>query len=157
MLLDKYELYDIHSLLTGIRFKSDAPYNSTMIRAVGDILSAPQKTNVIESNIIRTALRETEDIDKELYRWVYVDNVYTYGWRIIKDELCYSFLTRAFLKMLECAENEDWNRLEDLADAFHNIPIFFADGCKNFKKELKVQFDHYNKKYKANLWKELSN
>ena len=45
---------------------------------------------------------------------------------------------------------------EDLADALHNIPIFFADGCKNFKKAVKIQFAHYDKTYKINLLKELS-
>ncbi len=157
MLLDKYEFYDIHSLLTGIRFESDSPYNLEMIRAAYNILCAPQETNIIEYNIIRTALRDIENINIELYRWIYVDNVYTYGCKTIKDEFCYSFLARAFLKMAECAESKDCERLEDLADAFHNIPILFADGCKNFKKEIKVQFDYYNKKYKANLWNELTN
>ena len=44
---------------------------------------------------------------------------------------------------------------EDLADTLHNIPIFLADGCENFKKEAKIQFSHYNKIYKTNLLKEL--
>ena len=58
--------------------------------------------------------------------------------------------------MLEYAESGELQRLEDLADALHNIPIFFADGCKNFKKAVKIQFAHYNKTYKINLLKELS-
>ena len=58
--------------------------------------------------------------------------------------------------MLEYAESGELQRLEDLADALHNIPIFFADGCKNFKKTVKIQFAHYDKTYKINLLKELS-
>ena len=156
MLLDKYDFYDIHSLLVGIRCRPDAPYNFEMIRTVYNVLSAPQETNAIESNVIRAALRQIDNIDKELYRWVYAENVYTYGWKIIKDKLCYSVLSRAFLKMLECAEREERDRLEDLADALHNIPIFFADGCKGFRKEIRIQFNNYNKKYQADLWKELT-
>ena len=51
----------------------NALYNFEIIRAVYNILSAPQETNGIEPNIIRNALRDIEDMDKELYRWVYVD------------------------------------------------------------------------------------
>ena len=155
MLLDKYEFYDLHAVLTAIRFRSDAPYHLEIIRTVYGILSAPQKTNAIESGVVRAALREVKDIDNELYRWVYVDNVYTYGNKIIRDDLCYSLLTHAFLKLLTCAESKDWAHLGDLADAFHNVPILFADGCKNLKQAIRSQFRHYNKKYKANLWKEL--
>ena len=46
--------------------------------------------------------------------------------------------------------------LEDLADALHNVPILFADGCKNLKKAVKIEFHYYNKKYKTDLWKELA-
>lgn len=156
MLLDKSDFYDIHLLLTRIRFQSDQSYHKEMIRAVCAILCAPQKTTDCRFNSIRTALRAIEGIDKELYRWVYEDTDYTCGEKTITDAFCYSFLSRAFFAMLECAEREDWKRLEDLADALHNVPIFFADGCRNFKIKTKVEFHYYNKKYKTNLWKEFS-
>jgi len=156
MLLLNYDFYDIHSVITMLRAKPRNEYNFEMINAVLDILRTPQIDNTIDNNIIRKRLRKIEKLDKDDFRWVYVDNIYTYGWKVIKDDACYSFLANGFQMMLEYAESGEFQRLEDLADALHNIPIFFADGCKNFKKAEKIQFAHYDKTYKINLLKELS-
>ena len=156
MLLLNYDFYDIHSAITMLRAKPENEYNFEVINSVLDILRTPQADNTIDDNIIRKKLRKIESIDQDDFRWVYVDNIYTYGWKVIKDEACYSFLANGFQMMLEYAKARDFQRLEDLADALHNIPIFFADGCKNFKKAVKIQFTHYDKIYKTNLLKELS-
>lgn len=156
MLLMNYDYYDIHALLTTLRAKPDKAYNIEIIKSVFEVLSALQIDNTIDDNIIRKKLRMIEAIDKDDFRWVYVDNIYTYGWKIIKDEKSYSFLANGFQMMIEYAASGDFQRLEDLADALHNIPIFFADGCKNFKSAVKIQFSHYNKTYSADLLKELS-
>ncbi len=156
MLLLNYDLYDIYSVLTMLRAKPEKEYNIEIIRCVLEILSAPQTDNAVESNIIRNKLKFIEPLDKEDFHWVYVNNIYTYGIRVIKEENAYSFLAKGFQLLIECAKAGETQCLVDLADALHNIPIFFADGCKNFKKVAKIQFSHYNKKYHADLLKELS-
>ena len=156
MLLLNFDFYDIHSVLVMLRAKPENEYNIDIVKAVLEVLSTPQVDNTIDDNVIRKKLRAIETIEKEDFCWVYVDNIYTYGCRIIKDEMCYEFLAKGFQMMLEYAESGELQRLEDLADALHNIPIFFADGCKNFKKAVKIQFAHYDKTYKINLLKELS-
>ena len=156
MLLLNFDFYDIHSVLVMLRAKPENEYNIDIVKAVLEVLSTPQVDNTIDDNVIRKKLRAIETIEKEDFRWVYVDNIYTYGWRIIKDEMCYEFLAKGFQMMLEYAESGELHRLEDLADALHNIPIFFADGCKNFKKAVKIQFAHYNKTFSTDLLKELS-
>ena len=139
-----------------LRAKPEKEYNIEIIKAVLEVLSTPQIDNTIDDNIIRKKLRTIETIDKEYFRWVYVDNIYTYGRKIIKDEICYEFLAKGFQTMLECTVSDEFQRLSDLSDALHNIPIFFADGCKNFKKAVKIQFSHYNKTYSTDLLNELS-
>ena len=156
MLLLNFDFYDIHSVLVMLRAKPENEYNIDIVKAVLEVLSTPQVDNTIDDNVIRKKLRAIETIEKEDFRWVYVDNIYTYGWRIIKDEMCYEFLAKGFQMMLEHIESQDFQRLADLSDALHNIPIFFADGCKNLKKEVKIEFSHYNKTYSADLLKELS-
>lgn len=156
MLLQNFDFYDIHAVLTMLRAKPEKEYNIEIIKAVLEVLSTPQIDNTIDDNIIRKKLRTIETIDKEYFRWVYVDNIYTYGRKIIKDEICYEFLAKGFQTMLECTVSDEFQRLSDLSDALHNIPIFFADGCKNFKKAVKIQFSHYNKTYSTDLLNELS-
>jgi hypothetical protein len=156
MLLLNFDFYDIHSALTMLRAKPEKEYNIEIVKALLEVLSTPQADNKIDNNIIRKKLRTIETLDKEDFRWVYVDNIYTYGWIIIKDEKCYSFLAKGFQMVLEYAVSGDFQRLADLADALHDIPIFIADGCKNFKKTVKIQFSRYNKTYSTDLLKELS-
>ena len=139
-----------------LRVKPERKYNVEIIKAVLEVLTTSQSDNTTDDNIIRKKLRTIKAIDKEDFRWVYVDNIYTYGWKFIEDEKCYSSLVNGFQMMLEYSLLEDFQRVEDLADALHNVPIFLADGCKNFKKTVKIQFAHYNKTYSTDLLKELS-
>ena len=156
MLLLNYDFYDMHSVLIMLRAKPEEEFNIEIIKAVHEILSAEQTNNIIENNIVRNKLKTIESISKEDFCWVYVNNIYTYGVRVVKDEKAYSFLTKGFQLLLEYAEDKEIQRLADLADALHNVPIFFADGCVNFKNAIKIQFLHYNKTYKTDLLKELS-
>ena len=156
MLLNKYDFYDIYAVITSIRLNPKADYNREIINAVCKVLSEKQASNCIEPNIIRNALKSIKSIDKEVFRWVYVDNVYTYVDRIVKDEFYYGFLLNAFNLLSFCAQNKDFDRLYDLADSLHNIPIFIADESKNFKKLVKKQVISYDKKYKTDLWRELT-
>ncbi len=157
MLLLNYDFHDIHFVLIMLRAYPEKAYNAQIIQSIIHILSELQIDNSIDDNIIRKRLRTIENIDKDHFRWVYVDNIYTYGLKVIKNEFCYSFLEKGFSKLLECAINKDYKQLETLADALHNVPIFFVEECKNFKKAVKIQFAQYNNIYKTNLLKELSN
>ena len=157
MLLLNYDFHDIHFVLTMLRAYPEKTYNAQIIQSIIHILSEPQIDDLLDDNIIRKNLRTIEAIEKDYFRWAYVDNIYTYGLKVIKDEFCYSFLKKGFSKLLECAVNKDYKQLETLADALHNVPIFFVEECKNFKKVVKSQFAQYNSIYKTDLLKELSN
>ena len=94
MLLLNFDFYDIHSVLVMLRAKPENEYNIDIVKAVLEVLSTPQVDNTIDDNVIRKKLRAIETIEKEDFRWVYVDNIYTYDWRIIKYEMCYEFLAK---------------------------------------------------------------
>ena len=79
MLLLNYDFYDIHSVIIMLRAKPENEYNFEVINAVLDILRTPQVDNTIDDNIIRKKLRKIETIDQDDFRWIYVDNIYTYG------------------------------------------------------------------------------
>ena len=156
MLLDRYEFHDLYAVLVAFRSNPQAEYNIEIAKAIISVLEKQQDINLVEFNIIRNALKSIEKIDKERFYWVYINNSYTYGHRVEKNEFYYDILLNAFRKLLQSFEQQDFDRVYDLADAFHNIPIFVADQGKNFKKFIKIQFYSYNKKYKANLLKDLT-
>ena len=156
MLLSNYDFHDIHATLVLLRSNPEKEYNVQVIQSILHILSEPQVDDTIDDNVIRKKLRMIETLDKECFGWVYVDNIYTYGLKIIKDNFCYFFLEKGFSKLLECAIKQEYNQLKALADALHNIPIFFTEDFKNFKKAVKIEFTQYNSIYKTDLLKELS-
>ena len=156
MLLSRYDFYDIYSIVVAIRFKPQDKSNAELIQSMIDILSAPQIGNGIEDNVVRKKIRTIETLDREFFRFAFVDNVYTFGNQFIKDDFPYLFLKNAFDKLLKCVVENDEKQVYCLADALHNIPILFADGCKNFKRAAKLEFAEYNRIYKTDLLKELS-
>ena len=156
MLLDRYEFHDLYAVLVAFRSNPQAEYNIEITKAIISVLEKQQDINLVEFNIIRNALKSIEKIDKERFYWVYINNAYTYGHRVEKNEFYYDILLNTFRKLLQSFEQQDFDRVYDLADAFHNIPIFVADQGKNLKKFIKIQFYSYNKKYKTNLLKELT-
>ncbi len=156
MLLDRYEFHDLYAVLVAFRSNPQAEYNIEITKAIISVLEKQQDINLVEFNIFRNALKSIEKIVKVRFYWVYINNAYTYGHRVEKNEFYYDILLNAFRKLLQSFEQQDFDRVYDLADAFHNIPIFIADEGKNFKKFIKIQLCSYNKKYKANLLKELT-
>ena len=104
MLFINYDFHDIHAILTMLRAYPEKPYNVQIIESVIQILSSPQIDNSIDDNIIRKKLRTIDTIDKEYFRWVFVDNIYTYGLNVIKAEFCYSFLEKGFSKLFKKIE-----------------------------------------------------
>ena len=155
LLMTNYDFYDIYFILVAIRFKPQNECNAEIVQSVIDIISAPQNGNDVDSNIVRKKIREIYNLDRDLFKFAFVDNIYTYGIRFIKEGYPYSFLKNAFDKLLKCINDGDYNQVYALADVLHNVPIFLSDGCKNLKKVLRIEFSNYDKKYGTDLRKEL--
>ena len=156
MLLDRYEFHDLYAVLVAIRSNPQAEYNNLIMKSIITILEKQHETNVVQHNLIRNTLKSIESIDKELFYWIYINNAYTYGHRVVNNEFYYDILLNGFRKLLQSFEQQDFDRVYDLSDAFHNIPVFIADNGTKFKRFIKIQFYSYNKKYKTNLLKELN-
>ena len=155
MLLTNYDFYDIYSILIAIRLKPQNECNAEIVRSVIGIFTSPQKRDNVDTNVVRKKIREIYNLDRDLFKFAFVDNIYTYGIRFIKEGYPYSFLKNAFDKLLKCINDGDYNKVSALADALHNVPIFLSDGCKNLKKALRIEFSNYDKKYGTDLRKEL--
>jgi len=84
LLLTNYDFYDIYSILVAIRFKPQNECNAEIIQSVINIISAPQSGNDVDSNIVRKKIREIYNLDRDLFKFAFVDNIYTYGIRSIK-------------------------------------------------------------------------
>ncbi len=155
MLMKNFDFYDIYAVLIEFRFAPSYKHNKVIAGKIKGLLDAVQKDNTIEANIIRSSLATTLDIDRERYGWVFTNNIYTYGHKIIKEELPYKILSAGFTELIECLDEHNEEKFRDSADALHNIPIILAEGKKNLKKSIKTEISAYRQKWNKNFLKDV--
>ena len=155
MLMKNFDFYDIYAVLIEFRFAPSYKHNRVIAGKIKGLLDAVQKNNTVEANIIRSSLATTPDIDRERYGWAFTNNVYTYGHKIIKEELPYKLLSAGFTELIKCLDEDNEEKFRDLADALHNIPIILAEGTKNFRKSIKTEISAYRQKWNKNFLKDV--
>ena len=141
-----YDLYDLYAVFVNVRSDPGNPMNADIVKAVSGVLKDRNSKGVC--NAFRAALRPLGDLG-EPYRFVSVDNVYTYFPGILKNPVHYDLLAAACDELANVIESGNVERVEDLADALHNIPILMTDPkVKNFSKRIRK----YDLKFYRDKW-----
>ena len=132
MFFTNYDLYDLYAVFVLIRAYPDDKANALAVDAVKEVVDAPQG-QFGHTNAIRSRLGNIPELDRE--KWFFIDtqNVYTYMPPILKEERAYALLSACLAEMQEAVTVGNPDRIYDLADALHNIPLILA-------KEKKDQF-----------------
>ena len=154
MLMLNYDFYDIYAVLLSFRNDPSSAHNVNISKNIKLLIDSPQVDNTIESNISRRSLAKIEAIDSGQLDWIRINNVYTYGQKVIKDEIAYRVLSKAFEELLLCLKNKSYDRFEDLSDALHNIPIILVENRKNSLRRIKGEISSYRKKWNSSFLKE---
>ena len=130
MFLTNYDLYDLYAVFVLIRAYPTDRANTLAVDAVKEILDAPQ-AQFGSANAIRSRLGNIPELDRE--KWFFIDtpNVYTWMPPILKDEKSYSILSACLEEMQKAMRSGNTDRIYDLADALHNIPLILAEGKKD--------------------------
>ena len=127
-----YDLYDLYAVFVNVRFDPGNPRNAGIVEAVLDVLSDRNQKG--EPNAFRVALRAVGDLG-EAYRFVLVDNVYTFVPGVFKNLVYYDLLSVACQELSNVIKGGNVERVADLADALHNLPIMLTDpGLKKIPK-----------------------
>ncbi len=155
MLLLNFDFYDIYAVLISFRANPLDSHNVTITKTLKSLIETPQNDNIISDNIIRGALAELKDIDRDHYKWVFTKNIYTYGHKIIKEEIAYQILVVGFSELLKCLDNENFDQFKDLADALHNVPIILAEHTKHVRRLIEKEVSWYRKKWDKNFLRNL--
>jgi len=147
-----YELYDLHMILVAIRSYPNASINSEIVSTVITVLE--DRVSNVETNQLRKALQSVETIDENtIYDFVFTENKYTYfPLSFLKNESIYAVLFSAFKELLFVLNEKNFERVIDLADCLHNLPIILVENCysipKSFwKKFLKYYRDKWNNNF----------
>ena len=155
MFLTNYDLYDLYAVFVLIRAYPSDQANALAVDAVKEVLDAP-RAQFGSTNAIRSRLGHISELDRE--KWFFVDtqNVYTYMPPILRDEGAYAILSACLTEMQEAMATGNTNRVYDLADAIHNIPIILTKGgdsvCADIAREISYV---YRKKWNEGFLKSL--
>ena len=82
-------------------------------------------------------------------------NVYTYGVKIIKDDFAYQILSAMLEALLSCLKEPNEDRIFDLKDVLHNMPVILAEGNKHSKKRIAREISFYRSKWNKHFLKSL--
>lgn len=147
-MLSFYELYDLHAIFVGIRFSPMNAINEDILLSVIDVLK--NRHNIDELNQFRVALQAISSRDtEELYNFSLVENKYCYfPLSFLKDEKIYLLLIKACEKLLEAVNEKNQEKIYDLADCLHELPIFLSENRYTIpKKYWKNEIKYYRKKW----------
>lgn len=122
-----YDLYDLHAIFTAVRSSPQSKINADVISRAIEVLKNRHINN--ETNQFRTALRTIGLLDTQgLYEFAFVENKYCYfPLPFLKDEKIYLLLIKACENMLKAISENNEDKIYDLADCLHNLPIIIAD------------------------------
>lgn len=123
-MLSVYDLYDLSRVLINIRAFPEYSLNKDIIKQALYVLS--DRFDNHELNQFRTALMTVKGLD-ETYSFVQVQNVYTYFPTVLKDENVYGLLISTLQSLSKAIEEENREKIVDLADCLHNLPIIIAE------------------------------
>ncbi|MBR7033407.1 MAG: hypothetical protein IKI03_07260 [Clostridia bacterium] len=113
-----------------------------IIRALNDRESG-------EINQIRKAVRCAGKLQNDdIYCFVNTENVYTYIPFILKEETVYSVLLSSCEEMKHVVTEGNFERIIDLADCLHNLPIYISENKSIIPKIFwKNEVAFYRKKW----------
>ena len=141
-MLSNYDLYDISATFMRLRKDIQCEANVAIIEAILPKIQFDKQYN--DDNQIRQAIASVQGLDRDLWYFVYYNNVYVHR-RILKDEYIYTILLvvcERIHKLLICKQ---FNQAYDIVDAVHCLPDIIAEN--NFSVT-KSYWMHHLKQYR---------
>lgn len=119
-----------------------------MLLSVINVLK--NRHNNHEQNQFRVALQSISARDREeLYNFSLVENKYCYfPLSFLKNEKIYLVLIKACEQLFEAVNEKNQEKIYDLADCLHNLPIFITENRYTIpNKYWKNEVNYYRKKW----------
>ena len=155
MYLTPYDLHDIYAVFLLIRACPTDDDNALAIATIKELVDA-ERGGFSRANAVRVCLGRIPDLDRE--KWFFIDtmNVYTWMPPVIRDETVYAILSACLAEMLTALRIGDRERIYDLADAIHNIPVILAEGKNDKLRAIKREISYcYRPKWNRDFLKAL--
>ncbi len=145
-----YNLCDLSAIFKIIRMFPSAPKNEEIMDAVLKGLTNGNLRQ--EENLFRHMLRRVEGLDKNIFQFVFIENMYVVFEGRPMDELAKQILIKGCKAIEEAVKSKNWEKTEDLADALHNLPVLIVkNNMKIPKSFFKNELRWYIKKWGENF------
>lgn len=123
-MVSNYDLYDITYALICMRNDISNISNEQVLLNIERVLNS--KATVFRDNQIRRAIANIEGLDREVWRYVYYNNVYVTH-RLLSDECVYQVLKEAIVALQALLNVQEYQKAYDLIDSIHCLPNIIAD------------------------------
>ncbi len=145
-MINTYDLYDLYAVFVGIRSHPDHPLNGAIMDRIIRVLNDRESGEI---NQIRKAVHSAGKLQNDdIYCFANTENVYTYIPFILKEETVYSVLLSSCEEMKHVVTEGDLERIIDLADCLHNLPIYISENKSIIPKMFwKNEATFYRKKW----------
>lgn len=149
-----YDLFDLHFIIVMVRSSPEDKENPEILSKVRDVISDYKKSQ--HHNVFRKALQTIPSLKgKAGYDFVFTENTYTYYPNgFLKDEEIYRLLYKALSELKNVTEEGNREKIYDLADCLHNLPVMIAENRYSVPKSfLKNEVSYYCKKWDSSFLK----
>ena len=150
-MLISYDLYDLSAIFLNVREFPDYELNSEVLSRCISVLS--DRSNPQELNQFRTALCLIPLLDTEKFNFVFTKNVYVYFPTLLKTESIYGLLIEACKCLLKAIQENNKEKVVDLADCLHNLPIMIANNNSVVPKSFWTFIKYYREKWDKDFLK----
>ena len=155
-MINIYDLYDLYAVFTRIRFCPDHPLNEKIL---GNIISVLDNRDSGEINQIRKAVNAAGKLqDDDTFSFAENENIYTYIPFYFKPEDTYipAVLLCACEELKKAVVDGNREKVYDLADCLHNLPIYIAESKGSIPKMFwKNEVAFYRKKWNKRFLTEI--
>lgn len=143
-MLNVFDLYDLYLIITNIRNEPELKLNRDIL--IGVICVLRNRNN--NMNQFRAELQKINLEERPEYSFVKTLNDYSYIPFLIKDDNIYNLLEECCQTLLNVVLENNIQKIEDLADTLHNLPILLAEN----KLCIPHSYWQYDAKYYRKKW-----
>ncbi|PWM45083.1 MAG: hypothetical protein DBX47_04795 [Clostridiales bacterium] len=150
-MLSIYDLYDLSAIYRKIRLFPEYELNDKILLGIIDVLENEYYSH--EVNQFRNELRTIKSLDKEIYPFVWTDNIYVYIPSFMKDKNIYNILIKCTEQLLRAVEQKNNEKIEDITGFLHNLPILVANSNFAIPRSFWKSVKYYRKKWNNDFLK----
>ncbi len=144
-MLSNWDMQDIFSVF--LRIRNDVRHEQNVVVLSLLIVTLESDTELYTHNKIRKALASSGDLDKNIWEFIYHENIYVH-YKITKDKNINKLLVCLCTQLQQLLIQKKYQQAYDLVDAVHCLPNIIVENEFQIPKSYwKIYVKPYRKKW----------